>query len=183
MSRVKLLDLNEILQQPGRKLDVEVTTSLAEYSDIEISGPLKGNLKAVSTGNQLLLTGMFQASCILDCARCSRPLETEVKLEFEEQFDVEGTPSHYGSGDFAHVVSEEIYPIFEKNALKIDELVHQLLLINLPLQPLCQYGWEGKCPEAQKRGLILEHERIHPEFEKLRNILGQNNEHKEDLKS
>ncbi len=180
MSRVKLLDLNEILQQPGRKLDVEITTNLAEYSDIEVSAPLKGNLNAVSTGNQLLLTGVFQASCILDCARCSRPLETEVKLELEEEFDVEGTPSSYGSGDFARVVSEEIYPIFEKNTLKINELLYQLLLVNLPLQPLCKYGWEGDCPEARKSSFILEAKGSHPELEKLKQIFGQRNENKEN---
>ena len=173
MSRGNLLDLNEVLQHPGRKLDVEITTSLPGHEDIELARPLLGSLQIVSTGNQLLIKGQFKTCGILDCARCSRPLEIDMQFEIDEAFDVIGTPSSYGTKDFARVVSDEPFALFEKNALIVDELLYQLLLVSLPLQPLCKYGWEGECPEARKKDDVKEGLTSHRGLEKLKVLLDQ----------
>jgi len=50
MKRDDLLDLNDILQHPGRKLEVDISTELPEEEDIDLVKPLEGYLEAVSTG-------------------------------------------------------------------------------------------------------------------------------------
>lgn len=148
MKSPRLLDLNEVLQHPGKKIDVSIESDLEGDPDVELLAPVKGTLNAVSTGNLLLLRGRFESRLIVDCARCGAPLEVGVDFEVEEQFPVEGVAACYGMNDFARVVPDEPYPLFEGNSLLVDALLRQDLIVAEPLQPLCQYGWEGPCPNA-----------------------------------
>ncbi len=148
MKREGLLDLNEALQHPGRKVEVDLTTELEEEPDIDLVEPLAGFLEAVSTGNTLLIHGEFETKCMCECARCGNPIEQSVKFEMDEEFMVTGTPSMYAQDDFAKVVDEETYPLFEENSLWVERLIAQGLVLNLPVQPLCSFGWEGDCPQA-----------------------------------
>jgi len=59
----------------------------------------------------------------------------------------------YAQDDHAKVVSDEPFPLFDENHLIVENLLHQGLLINLPVAPLCAYGWDGECPEATRRGI------------------------------
>lgn len=147
-----LLDLNDALQHPGRKVAVDLSTELPNEADIDLVEPLEGYLEAVSTGNMLLIEGEFKTKCVLECARCSGPLEVELQFKMDEQFPVEGVPSVYASDDYAKVVCDEPFELFEGNSLHVENLVRQGLLINLPLQPLCKYGWDGDCPIEHQMG-------------------------------
>lgn len=152
MRREELLDLNDVLQHPGRKISVDISTEFPEDPDIILARPLEGFLEAVSTGNLLLLKGQCKAGVIADCARCGEPIEQEVEFEIDEQFPVAGVPSSYSHSDYAHVVPDEPYPMFEGNSLNVQTLLREDLIVGLPVQPLCQYGWEGDCPVAAARG-------------------------------
>ena len=153
MRRDDLLDLNEVLQHPGRKLELDISSELPEETEIELAKPLEGYLEAVSTGNLLLLTGKFETAVIAECARCGGPLEVPVDFELDEQFAVEGVPSSYSSQDYARIAPEdEPYPMFEGNCLLTEVLLRQDLVVAIPVQPLCSYGWDGPCPVAAARG-------------------------------
>lgn len=151
MKREDLLDLNDVLQHPGRELAVDISTELPDEPDVDLLQPLEGYLEAVSTGNILLITGSFATRAVLECARCSGPLEVDVDFEVDEQFPVEGTPSSLNPQDYARVVSDEPYPLFEGNSLIVEQLLRQALLLSMPMQSLCEFGWEGKCPIAEAR--------------------------------
>ncbi|MBX7131857.1 MAG: DUF177 domain-containing protein [Fimbriimonadaceae bacterium] len=170
MKRDDLLDLNDALQHPGRTISVDISTEMPDESEVELLEPCAGYLEAVSTGNVLLLTGEFKARCIVDCARCGAPLEKEVVYEVDEQFPVEGTPSMFSQDDYAKIAAEEDYPLFEGNSLMVENLIHQGLVVNLPLQPLCQHGWDEPCPQAAAREAQRSSEAARPEFGKLANL-------------
>jgi uncharacterized protein len=171
MRRDDLLDLNEVLQHPGRKLAVDISTELPEEADIDLVKPLEGFLEAVSTGNLLLISGQFKTRAVVECARCGAPLEVDVEFEVDEQFPVEGTPSSMSRQDMAKVAADEPYPMFEGNTLLVENLLRQDLLIEMPLQTLCQYGWEGPCPVAANRGEKPHGDERRPEFDSLKNLL------------
>jgi uncharacterized protein len=170
MRRDDLLDLNDVLQHPGRQLAVDISTELPDEADLDLLKPVEGYLEAVSTGNILLITGKFDTRLVLECARCSEPLEIDVNFDVDEQFPVEGIPSSLGAGDFAHVAPDEPFELFEGNNLIVENLIRQAMLISLPLQALCEHGWDGPCPIAAARG---EQPRAEgrPEFGKLTNLL------------
>jgi len=172
MKRDDLLDLNDVLQHPGRELAVDISTELPEEADVDLLKPLEGYLEAVSTGNILLITGAFSTRAVLECARCSGPLEVDVDFELDEQFPVEGTPSSLNPQDYARVVSDEPFPMFEGNVLLVEQLLRQALLLSMPMQSLCEFGWEGDCPVAAAR-VAEEPTRPagRPEFTRLSNLL------------
>ncbi len=167
-----MLDLNDVLQHPGRQLAVDISTDLPEEGDLDLLKPVEGFLEAVSTGNILLITGKFATRAVVECARCSAPLEKDFEFEVDEQFTVEGVPSSYSSQDFAKVVHDEPFELFEENSLIVESLLRQSLLLSLPLQPLCEHGWDGPCPVAQAREDARAEQAGRPEFSKLRNLLG-----------
>lgn len=171
MKRDELLDLNDVLQHPGRKVAVDVSTEFPEDPDIVLSRPLTGFLEAVSTGNLLLVTGEFKTGVIADCARCSEPIEIDVVFSIDEQFPVEGTPSSYSHQDFASVKPDEPYPLFEGNALIVQNLLREDLIVAMPVQPLCQYGWEGECPVAAARGIAKRDVPATGPFDKLKSLI------------
>ena len=170
MKRHGLLDLNEAVQHPGAKLTFEIETGLVDEADIDLLQPVSGALEAKSTGNILLLKGDYRADCTLECARCGEPLNQKVNFSMADEFLVEGIPSGYGTGDFAVVVEEEDFPLFTKNAIDIDAYVRQGLLVNLPIQPLCEFGWEGDCPNASKK-TEGESTEGHPALQRLREMV------------
>ncbi len=176
MKRDDLLDLNDILQHPGRQIAVDIATELPEEADVDLVEPLEGYLEAVSTGNILILTGKFKTRAVLECARCGAPLEQDVEFELDEQFAVEGTPSSLSSQDVAKIAADEPYEIFEGNNLLVEALLRQGLLLSLPIQALCTHGWEEECPEATARGAARIASDARPEFDGLKNLLGKGDE-------
>ncbi|MGV3617741.1 MAG: YceD family protein [Fimbriimonas sp.] len=172
MKREDLLDLNDVLQHPGRVLSVDISTELEEEADVDLVRPLEGFLEAVSTGNLLLVTGEFKTRLVIECARCSGPLELDLEFEIDEQFPVEGVPSSLSAQDFAKVVPDEPFELFDENQLMVENLLRQGLLLAMPLAPLCEFGWEGDCPVAAARGVgKREVTATRPEFQSLADLL------------
>lgn len=171
MRRDDLLDLNDVLQHPGRKLEVDISTELPDEEDLDLVKPVEGYLEAISTGNLLLITGKFNTRAVLECARCVEAIEVDIEFEIEEQFPVQGIPSSYGSGDFAKVAPDEPFELFEDNNLIVENLLRQALLVEIPIQPLCSFGWDGDCPVAKEKGVAPPKPAGRPEFEKLANLM------------
>ena len=153
MKRDDLLDLNDVLQHPGRTLSVEIDTELESQSDVDLLEHVAGYLEAVSTGNLLLLSGEFQTKANLECARCASPLMVDVEFPIDEQIPVEGVPASYGTQDTARLAPDEPFELFEGNALIVESLLRESLVVALPIQPLCEHGWDGPCPIAAALGV------------------------------
>jgi uncharacterized protein len=172
MRREDLLDLNDVLQHPGRTVSVDVSTELEEEADVDMVRPLEGFLEAVSTGNLLLITGEFNTRVVVECARCSGPLEVDLEFQIDEQFPVEGTPSSLDPKDMAKVAADEPFELFDGNSLMVENLLRQGLLLAMPLSPLCEFGWEAPCPVAAARGVDQRTTpAARPEFQDLANLL------------
>ncbi|MCG9894796.1 MAG: YceD family protein [Fimbriimonadaceae bacterium] len=148
MRRSDLLDLNEALQFPGKRLVFEVETRLESEEDLDLLTPVTGTLEAVSTGSVLVIGASLSARVVLECARCIAPLEVDLDFEMEDDFQVEGVPSSWARDGQAKVVFDEPEPLFHNNHLFRDRYIRQGLLLQLPLQPLCSGGWDGPCPRA-----------------------------------
>lgn len=170
MKREGLLDFNEAVQHPGKKLTFKVQTSMDQEEDLDLLEPVTGTVVAVSTGNVLLVEAHFKTKGVLECARCGAPIETEFEFEMNDDFMVEGVPSAYSHDSYAKVVMDEPEPIFHENAMILDRYVRQGLLLNMPQQPLCSGSWDGPCQnEVKLTG--GSGETGHPAFQSLETLL------------
>ncbi|MFN7171909.1 MAG: YceD family protein [Fimbriimonadaceae bacterium] len=167
MRRSEFLDLNDALQHPGRKIQAEVSLSFEQEEDIDLMSPVEGEIEAVSTGNVLLLEGRFRCKTVLECARCSNPLETDLEFELKEEFPVDGIASAYSRSDMAKVAADdEPYPLFDGNKLIVEALVRQAYWVSIPAQPLCSFGWDGPCPLAAGADQALDVQGEIPEWQR-----------------
>lgn len=171
MRREDLLDFNEAVQNPGKKLSYSVETELGNEADLDMIQPLTGQLDGVSTGNLLLVTGEFKTRCVLECARCGSPLEFDITFQMDDQFPVEGIPSCYASDGYAEVVADEPEPLFKHNALIRDHYIRQGLLVSIPVQPLCKHGWDEPCPNDAAPHGSAGAGAVHPALQRLQALV------------
>ena len=78
-------------------------------------------------------------------------MEKELVFEIDEQFAVEGVPSSLSQHETAKVSADEPFELYEENNLIVEGLLRQALLLAIPIQPLCDFGWDGPCPIAAQR--------------------------------
>jgi uncharacterized protein len=144
VERSLLIDLNEVVQHPGRSVDIEVSTDAVIDPDVALAGPITGTLTATGEGNLLMLTGEFEATVVLECCRCGGECEAPVEFEVDEAYPIEGVPG--ARGGFAKVNDEdEPFPLFEENKLRVEDLLRQILILELPSHPLCTENCLGLC--------------------------------------
>lgn len=148
MKRKHAIDLNDVIQHPGRNGSFEVSTTLDEFPDVELMGPASGTLEAYGTNTALLLHGDFEARMWVECSRCALRLAETVRFQTDDEFMLTGTPAALSHHSNARVVDDEPFPLFEGNSLLIDDYVHQHLVLNAPTQPLCRADCKGLCPQC-----------------------------------
>ena len=78
------------------------------------------------------VTGWVTAPWTGACRRCLVPASGTLKLGVRELYTEDGD-------------GEETYPITD-DVVDLEDLVHDAVLLELPLAPLCQEGCRGLCP-------------------------------------
>ncbi len=169
MKREDLLDLNDALQHPGRKMVFEISTELKQEEDLDLLAPIQGTLNVESTGSILLISGEFTTKLVLECARCGHPLEIDHVFEMDDDFLVDGVPSSWSHDSFAKVAPEdEPVPLFQENRLYRDRYIRQGFILSLPLQPTCDQVLKKECTYDEVQTALLNPPASgHPAFEAL----------------
>lgn len=100
--------------------------------------------RASRKGSEVRLRGRITASAEVDCDRC---LST-VTLPVETDFDVTYVPAVAdGSSGTAELQEDDLsVAVFDGEAIDIDELVREQLLLALPTRALCSEECKGLCP-------------------------------------
>jgi uncharacterized protein len=109
----------------------------AEGSDLE----LRLRLESVVEG--VLATGEITGSLVGECVRCLDPIEVSLDADFQELF------FYLGDEIVAGEVDETLYVVEE--LLDLEPVVRDSMLLDLPLQPLCEDDCPGLCPECGAR--------------------------------
>jgi uncharacterized metal-binding protein YceD (DUF177 family) len=128
----------EIIGHPGLYRDIAIKRSLEGVGNAlaHISNrPLEARLRAESVVEGVLVTGPVEAPVEFDCARCLKPLSTEVMLNVCELFVA---PGHEAPPE------EESY---EVKGLEIDlePMLRDNIALALPLNPVCREDCAGLC--------------------------------------
>ena len=126
----------DLLHRPGARRHERLTGHLEpmQVVDASVAGDapvtVDATLEWVSEG--ILATGTVAAPWAADCRRCLTDVHGEVEASFQELFeprarDGESYPLHGDRLDFA-------------------PLAREVLLLSLPLAPLCEEACRGLCP-------------------------------------
>ncbi|NUL82249.1 MAG: DUF177 domain-containing protein [Armatimonadetes bacterium] len=139
------INLNDVVQRPGRPVEWELTLTLDREESPPMAEPLTGKLTAISGGSILRIEAAFQCAIWLECALCTGRFKHPIAFQFEEDYHVKGIPAGVNSQGFAQIEDDDPFPIFEGNVLLAEELLRQYLLLQVPMHPLCKEDCKGLC--------------------------------------
>jgi uncharacterized protein len=132
------------MSQLDRDLPAEALISGGEASLDGLYTPegadLLLDLRLESVVEGVLATGRVSGSLVGECVRCLDPVEVEVDADFQELF-------YYDLEDLSPEELEEAVSVVEE-LLDVEPLVRDAVMLDLPLQPLCEPDCPGLCPEC-----------------------------------
>jgi len=142
------LDLNT-LAEGSKELSFEVKPSeLGTDPNLpEIKESVRVNITVFRTDSRILIEGTLETVAIMTCSRCleSAPVKVQGEMRYDFRSLAEETPS---------LKEEEIAPEeldvewYEGLEINLNDIVHQSLILNLPMQPLCSEQCQGLCPKC-----------------------------------
>lgn len=101
------------------------------------------DLRVESVVEGMLATGRVSGSLVGQCVRCLDPIEVEVDADFQEL-------CYYDAADLTAEEAEEALLVIE-DLIDVETLVHDAVMLELPLQPLCEDDCPGLCAECGAR--------------------------------
>ena len=147
-----VFDVRELGRRPGAMhqfdRDVPAADLLGGKNSLDglytaESADLLLDLRVESVVEGVLGTGRVSGSLVGECVRCLDPVEVEVDADFQELF-------YYDAADLTAEEAEEAQLVVE-DLIDVTALVHDSVMLALPLQPLCEEDCPGLCAECGAR--------------------------------
>jgi len=111
---------------------------------VHLRGSPEINGQLVLKGKRLLLNGGLAARAEVDCDRCLRSVDLAVETQFSLQYV---TPLEYQLSQAVELEDEDMtVSVFDGEAIDIDEVVREQVLLTVPERTLCQEDCKGLCP-------------------------------------
>jgi uncharacterized protein len=113
---------------------------------LTLNGPVVVSGKVRMSGTEVLVSGNVKAKLLLECDRCLRQLELPVNTDFKLEYI---TGQQYESGHAAALSEDELaVSVFDGEAIDIDEVVKEQILLSVPVRALCGPDCKGICTEC-----------------------------------
>ena len=165
------LNLGKLKQQSGAQMPVQIQAvcdPLAYgYPDWRFWGPIVFQGSADNKGDQIQVSGSFEASLVLGCSRCGQEVSSPVKLPFDELYTwLSANPDQDGEQDLH---------CFSGDSIDLMPEILRLIFWELPMKPLCQANCQGLCPncgiDLNLTNCTCAQDQIDPRWEKLQKLL------------
>ena len=113
---------------------------------VKLTAPATVNGKIRLAGNEVFVNGHVDTRAQVECDRCLKPIELPVNADFELEYI---TDSEYESSGVAELTEAEMsVSVFDGEALDVDEIVKEQILLAVPTRMLCREDCKGICPEC-----------------------------------
>jgi uncharacterized protein len=105
---------------------------------------VNGNIKLA--GAEVFVNGHLDTRAQVECDRCLQPVELPVNADFALEY-IPG--SEYESSKAAELTDAEMsVSVFDGDAIDVDEIVKEQVLLAVPTRMLCREDCKGICPEC-----------------------------------
>ena len=165
-----VVDTRVLGRRPGtmRPLVVEVPAPATwKLPLIEVPGgtPIGLDLRLESVMEGVLVSGTATAEVVAQCGRCLEPVSSTVVAAIQELFGYRPDPE------------DEEAPVLSGDLLDLEPVVHDAVVLALPLNPVCDEDCTGLCPGCGQRLAELEpghtHHTIDPRWAALASLSGE----------
>jgi uncharacterized protein len=143
-----------------------------EDDRVVLVGPPKVSGRITRTENNVVVEGEFAAVAKVECDRCLRPVELPINSEFRLDYV---TAETYKSFENVELGQEDLtLSIFDGEAIDVDEIVREQVLLAIPTHAICQENCKGFCAVCgADRNVIdcnCDAKEIDPRWEGLRDL-------------
>jgi len=115
---------------------------------VSLIAPAAVNGKVRLSGNEVFVNGHVDARVQVECDRCLKPVELPINVDFTLEY-ISG--SEYESSQTAALTEDEMsVSVFDGEAIEVDEIVKEQVLLAVPTRMLCREDCKGICPECGK---------------------------------
>ncbi|MDR0990881.1 MAG: DUF177 domain-containing protein [Propionibacteriaceae bacterium] len=137
------IDLKAWAHHPGARRHLERQAVVGEGWGIDLIGlpagqPIDLSLDLTAVGEGVLVVGQARFRRVGQCARCLTELDQAAVVDFQELFVY---PHQRGEAD-------DDLPQIEAESLDLEPVVHDSVVLDLPLAPLCEDNCAGLCVEC-----------------------------------
>jgi uncharacterized protein len=113
---------------------------------VKLTAPATVNGKIRLAGKEVFVNGHVDARAQVECDRCLKPIELPVNADFELEYI---TGSEYESSEVAELTEAEMsVSVFDGDAIDVDEIVKEQILLAVPTRMLCREDCKGICPQC-----------------------------------
>jgi uncharacterized protein len=113
---------------------------------ISLTQPATVSGKVRLAGNEVFVNGHVETRAQVECDRCLQPVEIPVNTDFALEY-IPG--SEYESGGAAELTEAEMsVSVFDGQAIDVDEIVKEQIVLAVPTRMLCREDCKGICPEC-----------------------------------
>ena len=113
---------------------------------VNLTEPASVTGKVRLSGHQVLVNGHVDTRARVECDRCLKPVELPVSADFTLEY-ISG--SDYESSEVAELTEDALLvSVFNGEALDIDEIAKEQILLAVPTRMLCREDCKGICPEC-----------------------------------
>jgi uncharacterized protein len=110
-------------------------------SDAEVQG------SASRKGEEVRVRGSIKTEVELLCDRCAAPVRTPLEVEFDARFIPRAAAAD--ETDNVELLAEDLgLATYEGDAVDVDELVREQIMLALPLRNLCREDCKGLCAKC-----------------------------------
>ena len=115
---------------------------------VQLIEPAAVTGKVRLSGNEVFVNGHVETRAQVECDRCLKPVELPVSADFALEY-IPG--AEYESGGTAELTEAEMsVSVFDGEAIDVDEVVKEQILLAVPTRMLCREDCKGICPECGK---------------------------------
>jgi uncharacterized protein len=134
----------ESLEKPGDLSQVYEVDSLSLDEELRLLEPVEVRGRARRSGAEVELSGELRTSIEVPCSRCLKPVILPIRSEFAERF----VPAVAWRNEEQHELREADLDlaIFDGDAIELDDVVREEILLALPSHVVCREDCKGLCP-------------------------------------
>ena len=166
-----LFNCHDLPRRAGEMREFELTITSPEelglpLFKVEAESPIEVDLTISAVSEGVLATADVRASAIGECMRCLDPITLELDESFTELFYYEVRKSTSKRDGKELIVEDEDEALsMVGDEIDLELPIRDALILNLPLNPLCQPDCLGLCPDCGVKWEELPDGHEHPKVD------------------
>ena len=139
------------MKRVSRTVPAPADLGLADVLGVREGADVELDLRLESVMEGVLITGTAHAPVRGECVRCLEPVGWELDAEFQELYSYPDAAERFGGDAEETDGDEDEALVLVDESFDLQPVLRDAVVLELPLQPVCQEDCPGLCAECGAR--------------------------------